>query len=171
MKRLFFFFFMLVIGSPILLAQSNITTIILVRHAEKDNDGTSNPGLSATGKNRAMLLAKLLDKTSLDAIYSTNYKRTMDTVEPVAKEKNIKVELYDAFGDDSINNILNSNRGKTILIVGHSNNIPRIANLLTGTQNFVDWKDQDYDNLLLVSFTERGTEAKVMWLQFGVSDD
>jgi broad specificity phosphatase PhoE len=158
-------------GQHSLHAQHQITTIILMRHAEKASDGTTNPGLTSKGIARSKDLVKILEKANVDAIYSTNYKRTLDTVAPVAEFKNLKVGLYEAFEEESINKILDSNLGKTVLIVGHSNNIPRIANLLTGTKDFSDWGDEEYDNLVIISFLEKGKDAKVTWLSFGNSGD
>src|ERR1051325_1348880 len=75
------------------------TTIILIRHAEKETSDTvdqMNPPLSAEGKARAQRLVKRVGKFRPGAIYSTNYKRTRETVEPLARKRGKTVRIYDA---------------------------------------------------------------------------
>jgi hypothetical protein len=64
------------------------TTVIFVRHAEKALVPTDDPGLNEAGKRRAAELARqLVDAdvvAGVDAIYSTAYRRTEETVQPVA---------------------------------------------------------------------------------------
>ena len=59
-------------------------TIIIVRHAEKVDD-SHNPQLSPKGKMRAQALARHLQDVGINAVYSTGYIRTIDTVSPLAK--------------------------------------------------------------------------------------
>lgn len=69
-------------------AQQPVTTFILVRHAEKDmTQSTPDPDLSAEGHARARRLALLFEKTEIAAVYSTPFKRTRQTVEPLAAGK------------------------------------------------------------------------------------
>ena len=70
-----------------------ITTFILVRHAEKIDDG-QNPDLSPEGYERAKLLAEMLSKTSIDAVYSTNLTRTTETVRSIAEENEVDLQFY-----------------------------------------------------------------------------
>lgn len=140
------------------------TTFILVRHAEKANDGTRDPDLSEAGKTRAQNLLKVLNKTSVNAIYSTNYKRTRQTVTPLATEKRLEIMMYDGLKMDQIDQMLSTNAEGTIVVVGHSNTIPAIANYLSG-QSFKDFEDSDYGNLIVVTLTERG-KGKITWLTY-----
>jgi phosphohistidine phosphatase SixA len=103
-----------------------LTTFILVRHAEKA-DGSDDPELSEAGKARAQRLAEVLSKTSIQAIYSTSYKRTRDTVSPLAKAKGLEVIAYEAKKADPIEKILKDHVGGTVVISGHSNTTPWTA--------------------------------------------
>lgn len=150
-------------------AQQPITTVILVRHAEKASDGTKDPDLSPEGMKRAEALVALLRETPVTAIYTTNYKRTRNTVMPLATAKNHTPEVYDPSNPAELDRILVAHPGETIVIVGHSNTIPAMANALTGTRQFSDWKDSDYDNVLIVSVVEKGKTASVTWLTYGVA--
>ena len=73
---------------------SNTTTFILVRHAEKADD-SSNTNLSEAGKKRAEALAKLLSKVKIDAIYSTRLNRTQQTVKLVAENNDLMIQTYE----------------------------------------------------------------------------
>jgi phosphohistidine phosphatase SixA len=112
------------------------TTFILLRHAEKASDGTEDPDLKAEGAERAQRLAELLKYTQVDGIYTTNFKRTRQTVEPLADVKKLEVQPYEAFKADEIEKMLHKHGGGTIVICGHTNNIPWTANLLMGREEF-----------------------------------
>lgn len=147
-------------------AQKPITTFILVRHAEKENDGTSNPNLSIEGKNRASNLANLLKETHVDAILSTPYKRTFSTVQPLAEAKKLTIETYEAMKDDEMDRILNKYKGLTVVICGHSNTTPWTVNYFLGTAEYPPFEDSDYDNLIILDVVEKG-QAKATWLNYG----
>ncbi|GAI92910.1 unnamed protein product, partial [marine sediment metagenome] len=71
-----FFLTSILKGSSLPDEEKIITTIFLVRHAEKAQDSTSDPPLTSEGKARAQELAYILKHVPLVAIYSTPYIRT-----------------------------------------------------------------------------------------------
>jgi len=85
MKRILVFILFLVVSG---VYAQQITTVILVRHAEKSSDGSKDPELTDAGNARAIALAKLLKEVKVDAIYSTGFKRTQNTVAPLAWQRN-----------------------------------------------------------------------------------
>jgi len=141
------------------------TTFILVRHAEKGTDDPRDPELSDAGKQRAQSLANLLKETKVDAIYSTPYKRTKNTVAPLALAKSVEVGTMGVKMEE-LDAILKKHEGGTVVIAGHSNTIPGIANYLTGQQTYQNFDDSDYDNILIVTVVEKGKNAKVVWLSY-----
>lgn len=138
------------------------TTFILVRHAEKGTDDPKNPTLSAEGKARAQSLSKLLEKQKIDAIYSTNYHRTKNTVTPVAEAKGITIETYDML---KLEDLIAKHNGGTVLIAGHSNTVPGMANTLLGGNQFANYDDSDYGNVLIITATAVG-KATVTHLRY-----
>lgn len=159
--------FIVVLGFEFVNAQSpTITTVILVRHAEKGTDDPKDPELSEAGKQRAQRLAEVLKEIKVDAIYSTPYKRTRNTVAPLAEVKGLSIVTYDPSKKDEIDQLLQKFSGGTIVVAGHSNTVPGFANYLTGKTEFQNFDDSDYDNLLIVSVIERGKSAKVVWLTY-----
>jgi 2,3-bisphosphoglycerate-dependent phosphoglycerate mutase len=147
-------------------AQSQITTFILVRHAERGEDGTKDPDISEEGKKRASRLAEMLSKTSIAAIYSTAYKRTRNTVAPLAGAKGLEVLHYEPLKGEAIDKMLQDHAGQTVVISGHSNTIPWTANYLTGNNELKDFADNDYTNFLVVSVLKKGTSTNVTWLTY-----
>jgi broad specificity phosphatase PhoE len=146
-------------------AQEKLTTFILVRHAEKVMDGSKNPDLSDEGKKRAERLVGILKNTSIDAVYSTDFTRTKSTIEPLAQSRNLSVFLYSGLKNEEIDKMVIDHAGKTILLCGHSNNIPRIANYLLGAETLTDFTDADYGNLLIVTVSSIGS-GTLTWLSF-----
>jgi 2,3-bisphosphoglycerate-dependent phosphoglycerate mutase len=144
-----------------------ITTFILVRHAEKDlTQSTSDPDLSAEGKARALNLVNMLKQTEIHAVYSTDYKRTRQTVEPVAASKSLPIASYDPRKDTEIDAMLQKHAGGIVLVVGHSNTIPAFANYLIGEEKYKPMGDGEYGNVIVVMITEKGRNAKVVWLNY-----
>ncbi len=142
------------------------TTLILVRHAEKVKDGSNDPILTPEGEVRAHELMYILKHVELDAIYSTPYKRTQQTVLPTAKDKNLKIQNYKPGDRGFLEKILNSHPGGTVLIVGHSNTIPVLANELAGNKRFNDLNDTTYDNLFIAHIFPDG-QTKIIQMRFG----
>jgi 2,3-bisphosphoglycerate-dependent phosphoglycerate mutase len=141
-----------------------VTTFILVRHAEKENDGTKDPDLNEAGRMRAQALAKLMQATKVDAIYSTPYKRTRNTVTPLATAKGFDVLEYTKI--EEMDAILKRYSGGTIIVCGHSNTVPAIANYLIGKDSYLAFEDSEYGNIIIVSLVEKGTNANVVWLNY-----
>jgi broad specificity phosphatase PhoE len=124
-------------------------TIILVRHAEKV-DASQDPDLSSEGKARAEKLAKIVKRYKPGAIYSTDFKRTRDTVAPMAAKRKLKVEIYDAKKPTDLIDAIMKSKTKRFLIVGHSNTIPGLANLLGKKEVFKNLDDSEYGAIYIV---------------------
>ncbi len=144
----------------------NQTTFILVRHAEKADDGTRNPPLNDDGKKRALSLASLLENQEITALYSTPYKRTRETLQPLAEKKGLETLEYEPrAGEDWLARLYNDHANGTVVIVGHSNTIPSIANKLLGEETFSQFNEKEYSNLIVVVGTEVGN-GKLVRLNF-----
>ena len=133
-------------------SQKEKTTYYLIRHAKKvKTDATDkNPELNKIGKERAKSWKNIFDELKIDAIYSTDYHRTLQTVAPIAKSKKLTVQKYHPNNLD-VDQFLNDTKGKAILIVGHSNTIPGFTNKLIGDGKYLNIDETDNDNLYLVT--------------------
>jgi len=146
--------------------QTQIATFILVRHAEKELTG-KNPPLTTAGKSRAIELAKLLEGVEIDAIFSSNYKRTLETAQPTATAKNIKVTMYDPSDLNAFARVLmmdSSNRTK--LIVGHSNTTPDLINILLKEKRLEHISEKGYDDVFILTLLGNGS-TKLLPLKYG----
>ena len=143
------------------------TTFILVRHAETTGVG-GNPNLSTLGQSRAIELNNIMSNVPLNAVFSTNYNRTMQTAQPTANGKTLTVQNYNPSNLNSFvdNSILNYHEG-VILVVGHSNTTPSLLNILVGSTNFLDIPETEYNNLYIVTLFEKG-RANVTHLKYGL---
>lgn len=145
--------FLLVLFAMLLLpgaisAQAKEKIILLVRHAEKV-DSSQDPELSAEGKQRAERLAKTIRKFRPGAFYSTNFKRTRDTLVPLASKRKKEIQIYDARKpQDLIDQIMKSGT-KRFVISGHSNTIPALANLVSKKDLFKNLDDSEYSVIWL----------------------
>jgi broad specificity phosphatase PhoE len=108
------------------------TTLIIVRHAEKNNE-TDTTTLTPQGYDRANRLAQWLQNIDLAAIYATPYVRMKLTAAPVSVQKNLPVREYLPKEISEIERIISAHRGQKVLVVGHGNFIHEIVNHYCGS--------------------------------------
>jgi broad specificity phosphatase PhoE len=109
--------------------QDAATTFIVVRHAEKADDGSRDPPLSAVGCARAQSLALRLHASPLAAAYATPFRRTQQIARPSAADHGIAVATYDpAIAASDVAAMLRARHHRgTVLVVGHSNSVPALV--------------------------------------------
>jgi len=156
------------------LREPRVTTVLLVRHAEKGpthpSDDKKTP-LTPTGKARAEKLAHVARKAGVTAIYATEFIRTQQTVQPLADSLRLPITPYSSIDVSGlVEEILSDHNGDVVLVAGHSNTVPGIAQKLgadiTATQPV---NNNDYDNLFVVTRKDAaGTiVANIVNLQYG----
>ena len=147
------------------LKKDPLTTIMLVRHMEKDTV-QQDPPLSEAGLERAEALGQLLQDADLDAIFSSDYLRTMQSAEAVKYYHPLDIQVYDPSElDHMVSNLEANYLGKTILIVGHSNTTPALLNRLTRTADYATFPEFAYGDLYIVNRNQH--TAAVTRLHFG----
>lgn len=109
-------------------------TFVLVRHAEKAADGTPDPALAPAGERRAERLAFALRYRPVVAVYATPLRRAQATATPVARSHGIEVTSYapDSPPSEFAAALRARHAAGTVLVVGHSNTVPAIAQALCG---------------------------------------
>lgn len=130
--------------------KDSITKVFIVRHAEKADDGSKDPPLSESGKNRAAALAKTLSKTPVHGIYSTPYKRTRETVAVLSAQSGVSIEGYNPMDTDGLQALVGNNKGKTLVFVGHSNTVPLILNKFSQTSQYKDVPENEFDHIWIL---------------------
>ncbi len=155
---------MLLLGGSVM---AETTTVLLVRHAEKAATGGTDPELTDKGHERAEALAAMLAEVDIATIYSTPFNRTRDTAAPVAKAKGLEVTITEVgpdFTKKLAETILASDRGKTVLVVGHSNTLgPTIAALGGGPTFEID--EKIYGDFFVCTIPDEG-EPTLIQLRF-----
>ncbi|QTD37631.1 histidine phosphatase family protein [Polaribacter batillariae] len=138
------------------------TTYYLIRHSEKDRSDTTNrnPNLNKNGQQRAKKWAAYFKDIHLDAVYSTNYNRTMQTATPTAESKNLEIKNYDP--RDMFNTAFKKEtKGKTVLVVGHSNTTPAFVNKILGEKKYEDLDDNNNATLFTVIIKGNKKTSKI----------
>lgn len=135
-----------------------VTDIYLLRHAEKRTG--PDPSLTVEGVARAGRVAQLLADKNVRAIYSTDYRRTRDTARPIAELAGINIELYDPGEPQQLVERLKNALGAYV-VVGHSNTIPELVDLLGGEPG-APMTDNDYDRLYHLQLIPMGTTTRML---------
>jgi broad specificity phosphatase PhoE len=148
------------------------TTVIVVRHAEKA--AGDDPELTEAGRQRAHALAAALEDSKVAAIYSSPFKRTMNTARPLSELTGIPIteapiNLSDpgTYPKQLADRVLAENPGKTVVVVNHSNTVPAIVEALSG-RPVPPIDDADYDNLFVVTIVPGG-ETRLVRANFGAA--
>lgn len=145
---------------------SPVTTVLIVRHAEKGSAPPNDPTLSTDGQARAQALARVIGEANVRAIYATEFARTQQTVQPLATQLGLSVTQISASDADAlVNDILSNHRGEVVFVAGHSNTVPVIIEKLNGGQ-IPPIAETEFDKLFVVT-VYRLRRAKVVQLRYG----
>jgi phosphohistidine phosphatase SixA len=133
-------------------AKPVVTTVYIVRHAEKDSTtDRADPTLSALGQTRALALRKTLVGRNPAALFTTDTKRTRATLAPLAEALKLEPQTYDPKrGRDLTDRILKDYAGKSVVIVGHSNNVLSLIDDFGATPPVEEIGENEYEYLFTV---------------------
>ncbi len=154
---------------PGLVAQRAATTVILVRHGEKEATPAADPPLSTAGQARARALLDALRGAHVSAVITTQFARTRETAAPTASAFGITSEIVPTTtGAAHVKDVavaIRKHAGQTVLVVGHSNTVTEIVAAL-GAPKPPAICDSEYDNLYVVTIAGDGA-ASVVHARFG----
>jgi broad specificity phosphatase PhoE len=149
--------------------RTSSTIVLIVRHAEKASDAEDSP-LTEAGMRRSQALVRVAADAGVSAIYSTQFKRSRDTVQPLAERlgvgiTEVPVDLQSPgdYGKLLAKEIMEKHSGQTVVVVGHGNTIPSIVEGLTGRSASLG--DIAYSDLLVINHSSGS--AKVTKAQYG----
>ena len=145
------------------LSQNTITQYYFIRHAEKA-DSSKNPDLSEKGLERAQGWKALFSEIKFDAVYSTDFNRTLQTIQPIVAGNNQLLKIYNPKMID-IEAFKKETHGKTILIVGHSNTIPNMVNQIIKENKYTNIEENQFGNLYIVTLFENQIVSKLLHLK------
>jgi phosphohistidine phosphatase SixA len=161
--------FIAVVAAAAWLFDARATTmIVVVRHAEVVASVDPDPGLSVDGRERAARLAKMLSQVrptrGIDAIFTSEFKRTQQTVTPLSETLALPLNIVpSATWNELSRRILRQHRGEYVLVVGNANTVPVIVEALSGQK--VALREDEYDAMFLV-FAPQISKPKVVRLRY-----
>jgi len=152
-------------------ADSTCTTVILVRHAEKNpHPAGGDAGLNTQGLVRARELARTLEGAGVSAVYASFYGRARMTAAPLAEAIGDSVRVYDPNHLDALAaRVRAEGRGKTVVIVGHGDTIGPTIEALTG-QALGKVEPAPYDGMWVLTL-RNGGEFTLVRLRYGAKAD
>ena len=116
-----------------------------------------DPDLSPAGQSRAEELVRMFGDSGIAAIYATQYKRTQQTVKPLADKLGLTVTQVEAKQTaELVKQIRAQNTGQVIFIAGHNNTVPEIIAAMGGPQLPII-PETEYDNLYILTVSSDGT--------------
>lgn len=159
-------------GQASVCAAAGVLTIYVVRHAEREIDGSRDPGLSEAGHDRARALGDLLADARLDAVHVTDFRRTIETVAQVLKrtgiEKTVWPVSWQSVADHArslASEVCEQYRDHSVLVVGHSNTVAPLVRAFSGLE-ITALSERDYDHFYQIRLhPDRSPE--LLRLRFG----
>jgi broad specificity phosphatase PhoE len=139
------------------------TTVVIVRHAEKELGTIEDPPLSQAGEQRAQLLARMFGEREgrgrIDTIFASDTRRTQRTAAPLADRLGIAVTTVDGKDVAGLVRRIRAHRGGRVLVVGHSNTVPEIVQRLAGGAPVPPIAEDDYSQIYVITLPTVGPAA------------
>lgn len=124
------------------------TTVVVVRHAEKDIG--LDPGLTEKGHARARRLAEILAAAPVTHLFSSNLRRTKETLGPLALSTALDIEPI-ANVTDVVARLEGLERGTLAVVAHHSFTVHAILEGLgVDDSREINVNGGNYDNLFIV---------------------
>lgn len=160
--KIIFSLFIMLLFSAALSAQTGDITFILLRHAERDNSPTANLAdrdLTDAGRQRSLRFFETAKPYKPEQIFSTIYRRARETVAPLAQNLNadrrIQIQIYDFSKIEEFVERLLKLDAKTVVVAGHSNTTPMLANLLIRENKYKDMSENEYDKIWIIKIKRK----------------
>lgn len=145
----------LIILAAVLGAQD--TTVVLFRHAERQSLFDSDSALSDAGLRRAQALVPLLAGFKPVAVYTSDLRRTQQTMAPTALQLGLTPLVRPKDGSGALAaELLRDQRGKTVLICWHHDLMKKIVRGLGVHGPVPYWSLDTYDRLWIVRVPVNG---------------
>jgi phosphohistidine phosphatase SixA len=134
-------------------------TAIFVRHAEKDAGADPrDPGLAGAGVRRAEALARMLEHAGVTHLYSSEFKRSRETLAPLSARVGHEVRVVP--GADParlVSQLRELPDGSVAVIAGHSNTVPDLVTRLGGRSSALS--EDQYDRMFVLQLPPHGLES------------
>ena len=156
-------------GEPAAGREDSATVIYLLRHAEAAlppyREDPPDPSLNKAGIERAGQLVHVLGAAGATRIFSSDFKRTRETVQPLARRLGLDIELYNPRALEDFARQLRSMSGR-LIVAGHSNTTPALVRLLGGDPGEPIHEATEFDRLY-VMILQAGESTATIELRYG----
>ena len=148
--------------------QQATTTLIFVRHTDSDTSVEIDPPLNRIGRERAELLADVVEDidvvAGVDAVYASEHRRTQETAAAVAERLDLDVSIRDPYEVvPFMADVLREHKGEIVLVVTLGDALAPLVEELHGSKNIPLFDPNDHDDIFIVTIPWFG---KVKTLQF-----
>ncbi|HET9863115.1 MAG TPA: phosphoglycerate mutase family protein [Steroidobacteraceae bacterium] len=147
------------------------TTVVLVRHAEKQAGAIEDAPLSPQGEQRATHLAQMFGDAEsfgrVQQIYVTDTRRSQQTAAALAQRLNLRPTIVAGkpSASELAHRVLRENRGGLAIVVGHANTVPALVAKLSGADEVPAMGGEEYDTLYVVTVPTIG-RASVLRMKY-----
>lgn len=153
----------------------SIRWVLVLRHAEKAGEPVDDPPLTPRGEERAELLRRMLRETQPTLLLGTELIRTQRTLEPLARELGLLVDLHESDDPYGMAERIRELDRPVSVVAAHADTVVPILEALTGL-DLQNLHPIAYDDLFVVAIAPgvpggagRGA-ASVLRLQYGPED-
>jgi broad specificity phosphatase PhoE len=152
-------------GAIIYWNSATTTTIVLVRHAEKQVGAISDAPLTPEGELRAARLAQMFGDAEvfgrIGRIYVSDTRRSQQTAAGLAQRLSLTPVIVAGKSDarQLARRVLHENRGGRVLIVGHSNTVPPLVAALAGAESVPAIGEEEFDTVYIVTVPTIGNPS------------
>ena len=162
---------LMLLGAVLYWNSATTTTIVLVRHAEKQLGAIDDAPLTPQGELRAARLAQMFGDANafgrVQRIYVSDTRRSQQTAAGLAQRLNLKPVVVEgkSSSSDLARRVLRENRGGLAIIVGHSNTVPQLVAALSDASDVPAIEDQEFDTMYVVTVPTIG-KASVLRMKY-----
>jgi broad specificity phosphatase PhoE len=133
------------------------TTVVLLRHAERQSLFDGDSPLAAEGRHRALALVPQLEGFRPSVLYVSDLQRTGQTLAPLAAKLGLAPRVRAKGASEALaTEVLREHRGGTVLICWHHDLMKRLVRGLGVKGPVPYWSLDSYDRLWLVRIPARG---------------
>ena len=133
------------------------TTVVMLRHAERESLFDGDSPLAEAGLRRARGLVSLLEGFHPAALYTSDLRRTQQTLAPLAANLSLVPHVRPKQETEALAaEILRDQRGRTVIVCWHHDLMKKLARGLGVKGPVPYWSLATYDRLWLVRVPAKG---------------
>lgn len=161
--------------SPVSVSSRCPITVILIRHAERAATPANDPPLTPAGEARARALVGAVGTARVNAIFTTQFRRSVQTAQPLADHLGLTPVVLTvdpanvaAYVQALVTQIRLLPTQSTVLVVSHTNTIPLIVTALDGPV-IPPVLESEFDKLFVIEAPKRSGKARVVQARYGAA--